>query len=78
MEGKNQNYTRRNQEATLAKRIPYLYGDILSPEVGVLRVQASCLSHESGGVRCVVWKAVGSIHYPIDLFTQWYAALPTL
>ena len=75
--GRNQNYTRRNQEAAPAKRIPYLSGDTLSLKVGALGVQASFLSHERGGLHCAVSKAVGSIHYPIDLFTRPYAALST-
>ena len=47
--------------------IPFL------PKFGALGVPTSRLSHERGGLHRAVWKAVGSIHYPIDLFTQWYA-----
>ena len=43
--------------------IPFL------PKFGALGVQASRLSHECGGLHRAVWKAVGNIHYPIDLFT---------
>ena len=53
MEGRNQNYTGRNQEAAPEKRIQYLYGDTLSPKVGELGVQASRLTHEHGGLHCV-------------------------
>ena len=78
MQWKEEIRTRRNQEAALAKRIQYLYGDTLSPKVwGPLGVQASRLSHERGGLHRAVWKAIGSIHYPIDLFTRRYAALST-
>ena len=67
----------RNQEVAPAKRIQYLYGNTLSPKIGALGVQTSRLSHECGGLHRVVWKGIGSIHYPIDLFTQRYAALST-
>ena len=76
-ERKSQNYTRRNQEAAPTKRIPYLYGNTLSPKVGALGVQASRLSHKRNGQHRAVWKAVGNIHYPIDLFTRRYATLST-
>ena len=68
----------RNQEAAPAKRIQYLYGDTLLPKFEALGVKASRLSHERGGLHRAVWKAVGSIYYPIDLFTRRYAALSTL
>ena len=75
MEGRNQNW--KTQEAALAKRIQYLYGDPFLPKFGALGVQAFRLSHERGGLHCAVWKVVGSIHYSIDLFTRRYTALLT-
>ena len=62
--------TGRNQEVALANYfstsmvIPFL------PKFGALGVQASRVNHERGGLHRAVWKAFGSIHYPIDLFTR--------
>ena len=70
MQWKEEIRTGRNQEVAPAKRIQYLYGDTLSPKVWALGVQASRLSHERGGLHYAVWKAVGRIHYLIDLFTR--------
>ena len=69
--------TRRNQEAGLAKRIPYIYGDPIFIKIVALEVQFSHLSHERGSLDRAVWKAVGSIHYPIDLPGRCYLALLT-
>ena len=40
-------------------------------------VRASRLSHERRGPHCAVWKAVSSIHSPMDLHTRWHIAILT-
>ena len=73
MEGRNQNWKKLGSSTCKTNLVPLWLIPFL-PKFGALGVQASRLSHERGGLHRAVWKAIGSIHYPIDLFTRRYIA----
>ena len=77
MEDRNQNYTGRNWEATLAKQIPHLCSDPFLPKPGYLGSKLLVITMNA--VVCTVryGRQSAAIHFPIDLLTRWYATLST-